>query len=104
MGEPVELSVPFEVICINDLNKPREIPITKWLTKGKKYTVIGLGQTLDGKLGFKLKEIELGEDCYPYDCFNPNRFGLVVKEVTLQDELEALGIQVEEYDRELLEI
>jgi len=104
--EPVQLSVPFEVICINNANRPREIPPNKWLTKDAKYTVIGVARTLDGKLGFKLEEIELGEDCYPFDCFDPKRFGIPMQERvnTLEEELAELGIEVEEFDRELQEV
>lgn len=102
----VQLSVPFEVVCVNDANKPKEIPPNKWLTKSQKYTVIGVGTTLDGALGFQLKEIELDESCYPYGCFNPKRFGLPAQDdvMTLEDELSELGIEVEEYEREILEV
>lgn len=104
--EPIQWSVPFEVICINDNGRPREIPPNKWLTKGQKYTVNDIGQTLDGNIGFKLEEIELDESCFPYDCFNHKRFGIPIQEdvLTLEEELKALGIEVEEYEREPLEV
>jgi len=101
--QPVQLSVPFEVICVNARNRPQEIPPHKWLEKDKRYTVIGVAYALDGKLGFKLEEIELGDDCYPFDCFNTKRFGIPAQEdvMTLEDELSALGIEVEEFEREV---
>ncbi len=73
-----KLNPPFQVVCINDKNKPKEIPANKWITFGHEYTVVSLGKTLDNKLGFTLKDIELGEDTFPYDCFSANRFGLFV--------------------------
>lgn len=96
-----ELSVPFTVICVNALNKPNEIPTNKWLTKDQQYTVIDIGVTLDGKLGFQLEEIELDESCYPFDCFNPKRFGIPVqpKAKTLEEELAELGIEVEQLEK-----
>ena len=98
----VHLSVPFEAVCMDAKNRPQEIPANKWLTKDKKYTVIGVGQTLDGKLGFKLEEIELDESCYPFDCFNPKRFGIPYQpEVNaLENELAELGIEVQELELE----
>jgi hypothetical protein len=104
--EPVQLSVPFEVICVNAQNKPKEIPSHLWLEKDKRYTVIGIGHTLDGAIGFKLDEIELTEDCYPFDCFNPKRFGIPAqdKSKTLEEELAELGIQVEEFELEPQEL
>ena len=63
------------VICINDSNKPKEIPANKWIKKGNKYTVIDV-QHLDTKqeLGFKLGEIDLDESCFPYHYFSSHRF------------------------------
>ena len=102
-NDPVILHVPFEVVCINDKNKPFEIPQSKWIKEGQKYTVVGVGNTLDGKVGFKLESPVLDESCEPFDCFNPARFGIPVEEQkdALMQELEELGIQVEEFEREL---
>tara|TARA_R110000772_G_scaffold144085_1_gene253675 strand:- start:1118 stop:1429 length:312 start_codon:yes stop_codon:yes gene_type:complete len=100
MKENVQLSVPFKVVCVNARSKPKEIPHTKWLSKNKKYTVINVGTTLDGKLGFQLGEIILDKDCYPYNCFDSKRFVLPIQEdvLTLAEELSALGIEVQEED------
>ena len=102
----IQLSVPFEVVCMNAANRPREIPTEKWLIKGRQYTVIGVGYTLNGKLGFKLEEIELRKDNYPFGCFSSMRFGLPPQDkmMTLEDELSALGIEVEKFERKVLEI
>jgi hypothetical protein len=68
------MNVNITVICINDLNKPVEIPANKWVVKNEIYTVIKIIQTMNNQTGFILKEIELGEDTFPYDSFNPSRF------------------------------
>ena len=69
----IELSVPFTAICVDNERKPAEIPQDKWLEK-KEYTVIGVAKSLDGTLGFKLKEITLGKESFPYGCFSSKRF------------------------------
>lgn len=64
-----------ECICINDDNRPEQIPVEKWVKKGEKYhvvyTVICLPQR---QLGFYLNEIELGEKELPYEYFLSHRF------------------------------
>lgn len=76
----------MKVQCINDKNKPTEIPIEKWIKYGEMYTVIKVVTTLDNQPGFVLKEIELGEDTFPYDCFNPKRFAQVEENIEQQIE------------------
>ena len=72
-----ELKPPFEVVCINDRNRPKEIPPEKWIKHGKKYTVTNVGKTMDNKIGFVLEEIKLGDNTFPYDLFSAHRFGLI---------------------------
>lgn len=67
-------NLPFKVVCINDKNRPIEIPSHKWVKLNEVYTVIKIGKSLDGKLGFVLQEIELGPDTFPYDLFSAYRF------------------------------
>ena len=68
------MNVNIAVVCINDSNKPAEIPANKWIVKDEIYTVIKVVTTMDNRTGFILKEIPLGEDTFPYGSFNPNRF------------------------------
>ena len=64
-----------ECICINDSDRPGEIPKHKWLKKNEKYTVIYTVTVLPQKqLAFMLEEIELDETCHPYEYFLANRF------------------------------
>ena len=64
-----------ECICINDDNRPKEIPVSKWVKKGKPYTVIYTVTVLPQKqLAFHLEEIELTEKEAPYEYFLAHRF------------------------------
>lgn len=73
----LKMKIPFEVICIDDTFKPESIPTSKWVKKGKKYTVIKIDRMLiqGGALGFQLEEIDL-TDCVPYLYFSAARFGI----------------------------
>jgi hypothetical protein len=68
-------TLPLKLICIDDKNKPKEIPDDKWITYGETYTLINV-QFLDIKntMGFELDEITLDKSCFPYHYFTPDRF------------------------------
>jgi hypothetical protein len=77
----------MQVICINDSNKPKQVSENKWIKKGNTYTVIAsvkLNLQL-GKIGFKLKEIELDHSCFPYEYFDSERFALPVSTPELEE-------------------
>ena len=64
-------------ICINDKNKPKEIPEHKWVKEGEEYTIIFAIVVLpQRKIGFQLEEIMLDESCHPYEYFLAERFAL----------------------------
>lgn len=64
-----------ECICINSSGKPKEIPFTKWISKGKTYHVIYTVTVLPQKqLAFHLAEIDLTEKELPYEYFLASRF------------------------------
>jgi hypothetical protein len=82
------MSLPMKIMCINDKNRPQEIPANKWVVNGEVYTLIGVQPLLSSNsMGFELAEIQLGEECFPYHYFNPDRF--VPVEETELDALEA---------------
>ncbi len=80
------------VIAENVSNRPNEIPISKWLVKNQKYTVLEVVKCKmqGGLLGFKLEEIDLS-GCFPYLFFAANRFRL-----PKEDEVEVEELQFEE--------
>ena len=87
--EPKQIKVPFIVICIDDSNRPPEIPAHLWPKKGQRYTVIKVQPSLDGKVGFVLEELPLGDDTRPFDSFASHRFGLPMDQLSSKEEEEA---------------
>ena len=86
------MSLPMRIMCINDKNRPQEIPANKWVVNGEVYTLIAVQPLLSSNsMGFELAEIQLGEDCFPYHYFNPERFIPVE-----QAELDALEAELDE--------
>lgn len=77
------------VICINDKNRPKQIPADKWIKEGESYTVVSvtLMNVQRNKLGLKLAEIELGQSCFPYEYFDADRFAVPAEEKVLKQEL-----------------
>lgn len=75
-------------ICINDKNRPREIPKEKWIKEGHEYNVIYTVTVLPQKqLAFHLAEISLDECCVPFEYFLANRFGFTPENLMLLMEL-----------------
>lgn len=83
--------IPFKCVCLDDRDRPSDVPTNKWVKKGEFYTVIRVDKMnmQNGELGFELEEIDLS-DCFPYTRFSARRFGipvqdLVAKELELAD-------------------
>ena len=87
----------MKVVCINDLGRPAEIPVSKWLTKGLEYTVTKktICRSQNNAICFTLAEIDL-TGCQPYWGFNANRFGLLVSQEEFDKMVEQGIIEVEE--------
>ena len=65
----------IKCLCINDRDKPIQIPNEKWLEKGREYTLLFSMTVLPQKqLAFQLNEIDLDDSCSPYTWFLANRF------------------------------
>jgi hypothetical protein len=78
----------IECTCINDKNRPKEIPPNKWIKKGNKYTVIYTLTVLPQRqLAFHLQEIELDESNMPYEYFLANRFAFAAEDLDALMEL-----------------
>jgi hypothetical protein len=63
------------VICVDDSNKPEEIPEENWCSKGDLYhvTEISIMARQSGVLGYKLAEISLPKGC-KYQKYLASRF------------------------------
>jgi hypothetical protein len=66
----------FKVICIDSSNKPKRISPYEWITEGTVYTVTEISKMglQAGKFGYKLKEVQLSEQSFPYEYYNAERF------------------------------
>jgi len=85
----------MKVICIDDKNRPNEIPISRWIKKGKKYTIIKVSYMVQQDIyGCQLEEID-NSDLFPWTHFALSRFA-----VSKEDVLEA----VKNHELELEEI
>jgi hypothetical protein len=75
--------------CINDSDKPEEIPTSQWIKKGEKYHVTHVYNQLlqNNQFGVLLKEVNL-KGCAPYNCYLITRF------VFLEKDLEMLKIMI----------
>jgi hypothetical protein len=73
----------FKVVCVNDQNKPKKIPLSEWVVQGNVYTVRRVVPlALGNKLGFELEEVSLSPDSFPYEYYSASRF------ILLEDEKE----------------
>jgi hypothetical protein len=71
-----------ECICINDKNRPKEIPESKWVNEGEKYTIIYTVTVLPQRvIGVHISEIDLTEKEHPYEYFLLSRFGMTLEEL-----------------------
>jgi hypothetical protein len=85
-----------KILCINDKNRPNEIPLSKWIKKGEFYTPIKLLKcnVQGGILGFILAEIDLDASCEPYKCFDVKRFAVPVEDKVLEEQIETELIEI----------
>jgi len=79
----------MKVVCINDSDKPIDIPEHKWVKKDEIYTIAKVVKLnlQTNALGVELEEIDL-IGCFPYEYFLANRFAPLQPEKSLQKELE----------------
>jgi hypothetical protein len=66
----------FKVICIDSSNKPKKISPYEWINEGTVYTVVEIAKMglQAGRFGYKLKEVQLSEQSFPYEYYNAERF------------------------------
>lgn len=94
----------FKVVCINNKNKPAEIPQGSWLEQDETYTVVGAANMArqGNIIGFKLAEVEIPQGL-PYEYYSSHRFRPYTDDdAKAEKAVEELLIHVEEL--ELLEI
>jgi hypothetical protein len=79
----------FKVVCINNKNRPPEVPTSCWLKEGEEYTVVRVGKNkLTQEEYFVLQEVQ---PTPPYGGYHISRFRLPHPEaIEAQYELQAL--------------
>lgn len=89
----------MQVICINDENKPKRISPYEWIEEGKTYTVVEISKMglQAGKFGYKLKEVQLSEQSFPYEYYNADRFVPLVplKQALKEERVEEISATLE---------
>ena len=83
---------PIKVICIDDANRPNEVPTSRWIKKGEHYTIVRVSHmNLQSRiLGCQLEEIN-NDDLFPYTHFALRRFRpLTEDEVMAETSVEEL--------------
>jgi hypothetical protein len=82
----------MKVICIEDRNRPNEIPTSKWVKKGNEYTIIDLIKcnVQGGLICAVLEEIDM-TGCEPYEGFNIERFASITPD-KVKEEIEELEL------------
>ena len=89
----------MQVICINDENRPKRISPYEWIEEGKTYTVVEISKMglQAGKFGYRLKEIQLSEQSFPYEYYNADRFVPVepLKQALREEQVEEISANLE---------
>lgn len=93
-------------ICIDDSNRPNEIPISKWPKKEKWYhiTYIYVMVMQGGIQGCELSEFDISDNA-PYNCYRLSRFAIHEDDIELLfalikacDEMNALSdLDIQKY-------
>jgi len=83
----------IKVICINDQNRPNEVPTNRWIKKGETYHIIEVAKlnAQGGIYGCKLEEIN-NDDLVPYQFFRLDRFAVPIEEEMKEAILEDIDI------------
>ena len=77
----------IECICIDSKNKPKEIPLGKWIQEGFKYHITYIQYYPNqGIQGCTLYEISL-KGCFPYTAFSLSRFAVTKENLALLMEM-----------------
>lgn len=68
--------------CIDDSNRPIEIPIGKWVVAEQKYHITHVyhQHQQKGIKGVELSEFDIS-DCVPYNCYRLDRFAFTEENI-----------------------
>lgn len=92
--------INLKCICIDDTNRPNEVPLTRWIKKGEKYTIIQIDyMNMQNKIiGVKLAEID-NDDLHPYQYFRGSRFAVSENDLI---ELNIENVDISDLEKQLV--
>lgn len=95
----------IKCLCIDDKNKPDQIPQDKWIKKDTEYTLAFTMTVLPQKqLAFQLNEIDLDDSCSPHTWFLAKRFAFrkedLLKVIEFIEECNHINFSVKELMKE----
>ena len=77
-----------KLVCINDKNRPNEIPETHWIKEGEEYTLTQVTKlNIQNIIGYRVAEIDL-TPFQPFTYFDSKRFHHVLSKEELDELLE----------------
>lgn len=90
----------IKCICIDDKNKPKEIPFNKWIKLGNEYTISAVYHMVQpgAVMGVILTSPTLDETCHPYECFRVGRFAIRKQDIPALIELIENCKDLQEFD------
>ena len=103
------MSRGIECICIDDTNKPKEIPQNKWVVKDSKYTITHIFKhpNQNNIQGVELAEVDISK-CKPYETFRLSRFAISIDDMEkfmqlMKDCTDLNDIEIDSFVKELIE-
>ena len=92
-----------ECMCLDDTNKPKEIPEHLWVKMGHIYHITAVyWHPMQGVQGVDLLEIALDDSCDPYETYQLRRFGFKQEDLQKLWELTQLCNELDDVDVEKL--
>ena len=89
--------------CIDDRNKPAEIPSRLWVKADEEYHITSIyWHPLQGVQGVDLLEVALDDSCQPYETYQLRRFAIKPEDLPQFIELARLCNELDEVDVEKL--
>lgn len=90
----------LKCVCIDDKNRPNEVPLNRWVKKGEQYTItqIDYMNTQNRIIGVKLMEID-NDDLFPYQYFRGSRFAVSENDII---EMNIEGVDISDLEQQLV--
>lgn len=78
----------IRAICIDDKNRPKQIPADKWVKQKQQYHITWIYKMVNQKgiQGVSLAEHDIS-DCDPYNCYRLTRFAIHIDDLPALVEL-----------------